>query len=50
MLGRVTRPVEPAPADLQEIGNDVGEALYRLDELGLGDIVTEASKALATTA
>jgi len=26
----------------------VGEALYHLGELGLGDIVTEASKALAT--
>ena len=49
-VGRVASQVEPAPADLQEIGNDVGEALYRLDELGLGDIVAEASKALATTA
>jgi|SRR5271169_786829 len=47
-VGRVASQVEPAPADLQEIGGDVGEALYRLDELGLGDIVTEASKALAT--
>jgi hypothetical protein len=47
-VGRIAQPVQPAPADLQEIGNDAGEALYRLDELGLGDIVTEASKALAT--
>jgi hypothetical protein len=49
-VGRIAQPVQPAPADLQEIGNDAGEALYRLDELGLGDIVTEASKALAPAA
>lgn len=48
-VGRVVRDVEPVPADLQEIGSDVGEALYRLDELGLGDIVTEASKALVAS-
>ena len=40
--------VSPRESDLREVGGDVGEALYHLGELGLGDIVTEASKALAT--
>jgi hypothetical protein len=42
------REVAPREADLLEVGGQLGEALYRLNELGLGDIVTEASKALAT--
>lgn len=42
----VVAQVDPGLADLQEVGGDVGDALQRLDELGLGDIVTEASKAL----
>lgn len=40
--------VPPRAADLQELGGQLGEALYRLDELGLGDIVTEANRALPT--
>ncbi len=43
----VVEAVAPQEIDLQEAGSQLGEALYRLDELGLGDIVTEASKALA---
>jgi hypothetical protein len=44
----IVRQVEPAPTDLQEVGSDLGEALRRLNELGLGDIVTEVSKALSS--
>lgn len=40
--------VAPQEVDLQDVGSQLGEALYRLNELGLGDIVTEASKALTT--
>lgn len=56
-LGAVRRPVDrpavveavaPQETDLLEVGGQLGEALYRLNELGLGDIVTEASNALAT--
>jgi hypothetical protein len=56
-LGAVRRPadrpavveaVAPQETDLLEIGGQLGKALYRLNGLGLGDIVTEASKALAT--
>ncbi len=58
-LAAVSRPtdrpalleeVAPRAADLQELGGQLGEALYRLNELGLGDIVTEATRALATAA
>ncbi len=42
----VVGQIEPRLTDLQQIGGDVGDALQRLDELGLGDIVTEASRAL----
>ncbi|MGH2831382.1 MAG: hypothetical protein ACRDK2_01285 [Solirubrobacteraceae bacterium] len=38
--------VAPRETDLQELGSQLDEALYRLNELGLGDIVIEASKAL----
>jgi|HubBroStandDraft_1064217.scaffolds.fasta_scaffold129400_1 hypothetical protein len=44
----VVDDVAPQEADLLEVGGQLGEALYRLNELGLGDIVTEASRALAT--
>jgi hypothetical protein len=44
----VVQAVAPQETDLLEVGGQLGEALYRLNELGLGDIVTEASKALAT--
>ena len=56
-LGAVRRPtdrpavveaVAPQETDLLEIGGQLGEALYRLNELGLGDIVTEATRALAS--
>jgi hypothetical protein len=56
-LGAVRRPIDrpavvgavaPQETDLLEIGGQLGEALYRLNELGLGDIVTEATRALAT--
>ncbi len=43
----VVESVAPREADLLEVGGQLGEALYRLSELGLGDIVTEAAKALA---
>jgi hypothetical protein len=43
----VVAEVAPQETDLQELGSQLGEALYRLNELGLGDIVTEASRALA---
>lgn len=44
----VVEPVAPQEADLLEVGGQLGEALYRLNELGLGDIVTEATRALMT--
>ena len=44
----VLEAVAPREADLQELGGQLGEALYRLNELGLGDIVTEATRALPT--
>jgi hypothetical protein len=56
-LGNFKRPgglthtvvdVAPQEADLLEVGGQLGEALYRLNELGLGDIVTEATRALTT--
>lgn len=43
----VVREVAPAPADLQEVGSDLGEALRRLAELGLGDVVNDGCQALA---
>ncbi len=43
----VVREVTPAPADLQEVGSDLGEALRRLAELGLGDVVDDGYQALA---
>lgn len=43
----VLEEVAPQEVDLLEVGGQLGEALYRLNELGLGDIVTEASKALS---
>lgn len=54
-LGSVRRPtssalivptVAPREADLQEVGSELGEALYRLNELDLGDIATEGAKAI----
>jgi hypothetical protein len=56
-LGAIRRPMDrpavveavaPQEADLLEVGGQLGEALYRLNELGLGDIVTEATRALTT--
>ena len=44
----VLEKVPPRAADLKELGGQLGEALYRLNELGLGDIVTEATRALPT--
>ncbi len=43
----VVREVTPAPADLQEVGSDIGEALRRLAEVGLGDVVNDGYQALA---
>lgn len=42
--------VEPAPSDLQEVGTDAGDALRLLHDLGLGDVDTEASRALTPKA
>lgn len=44
----VVEAVAPQETDLLEVGGQLGEALYRLNELGLGDIVTEATRALTT--
>jgi hypothetical protein len=44
----VVHEVTAAPADLQEVGSDAGEALRRLEDLGLGNVVAEASQALTT--
>ncbi len=46
---RVAPEVTPRETDLQELGSQLGKALYRLNELGLGDIVTEASRALGAS-
>jgi hypothetical protein len=43
---RVILPVDAHPEDLQAIGSDLGEALRRLADLGLGDPVQEAIAAL----
>jgi hypothetical protein len=43
----VVREVAPAPVDLQEVGSEMGEALHRLAELGLGDVVKDGFQALA---
>lgn len=45
----VVREVEPAPADLQEVGSDLGDALRHFAELGLGDVVTDGSQALSAS-
>ncbi len=45
----VVREVEPAPTDLQEVGSDLGDALRRFAELGLGDVVTDGSQALSAS-
>lgn len=44
----VPEEVAPRETDLLELGSQLGEALYRLNELGLGDVVTEATRALTT--
>ncbi len=45
--GSVVNTVAPDEADLQEVGSDLGEALRRLNALGLADVLDETTKALA---
>lgn len=45
--GSIVNEVAPGEAYLQEVGSDLGEALRRLNGLGLADVVEETTKALA---
>jgi hypothetical protein len=44
--GTIVREIAPEETDLQDVGADLGEALRLLDELALGDVIVDASKAL----
>lgn len=45
--GHVVEESEPTEHDLQEIGSKLGEALHWLEELGLRNVVEEASEVLS---